>query len=62
MVTYGRFTSIGFEFLAAMLLPGALGWWIDGKFGTTPWWMLILGAFGFAAGLYRMLKITKQGK
>jgi F0F1-type ATP synthase assembly protein I len=58
MQTYGRFASVGFEFLAAMLLPGALGWWIDNTFSTTPWWMLGLGAFGFGVGLYRLLKLS----
>ena len=30
----GAATTVGFEFLAAILLPGALGYWLDGRFGA----------------------------
>jgi F0F1-type ATP synthase assembly protein I len=52
--------GIGFEFLAAVLLPGALGWWLDQKFGSAPWIMLSGGVFGFAAGLYLMLRAANR--
>lgn len=52
--------TLGFEFLAAVLLPGGLGWWLDGKFNTTPWLMLVGGTFGFAAGLYLMLRAARE--
>lgn len=48
--------TVGFEFLAAVLLPGALGYWLDGRFDTRPWLMIVGGVFGFGVGLYRMLK------
>ncbi len=56
----GGLATIGFEFLAAVLLPGALGWWLDTKFGTLPWLMLLGGVFGFGAGRYRMLRVANQ--
>jgi F0F1-type ATP synthase assembly protein I len=55
-------SSVGFEFLATVLLPGWLGYWMDGKFGTRPILMIALGVFGFAVGLYRMLKLSKTMK
>lgn len=60
MSQWGALAGMGFEFVAAILLPGALGYWLDGKWGTTPWLMLALGAFGFGAGLYRMLRTVNQ--
>ena len=48
--------TVGFEFLAAVLLPGAVGYWLDSKFGLRPWLMIGLGVFGFGVGLFRMLK------
>ena len=52
----GQTAGVGFEFICTVGLPLGLGYWLDKKFGTLPWLMIILGAFGFAAGLYRMLK------
>jgi ATP synthase protein I len=49
-------SSVGFEFVFSVLVPGALGWWLDRKFGTGPWLMLVGGIFGFGAGFYRLMK------
>ncbi len=56
----GNVAGIGFEFLAAVLLPGGLGYWLDGKWSTGPWLMLAGGAFGFFAGLYLMLRAVNR--
>jgi F0F1-type ATP synthase assembly protein I len=53
-------TSLGFEFLAAILLPGALGWWLDRLLGWTPWLMLVGGLVGFAAGLRLLLATANR--
>lgn len=52
--------GVGIEFILAMLLPGALGYWLDGKWGTRPALMLVGGGFGFAAGLIRMLRQSRE--
>ena len=52
-------SAVGFEFIAAVLLPGALGYWLDGRFGTRPIVMIALGVFGFGVGLWRMLKTAR---
>lgn len=52
-------SSVGFEFMLAVLLPGAAGWWLDRRFGTMPWLMLAGGIFGFVAGLYMLLNTIK---
>jgi ATP synthase protein I len=54
----GAVAGLGFEFIATVLLLGGLGYWLDGKFDTSPWLILIGGVLGFAIGLYRMLKIS----
>lgn len=55
----GATAGVGTEFIVTVLLPGALGYWLDGKFHTSPWLMIGLGVVGFAVGLYRMLKAAK---
>jgi F0F1-type ATP synthase assembly protein I len=54
--------SLGFEFVFAILLPGALGWWLDGKFGTRPWIMLVGGLLGFMAGLRILMRSVSGTK
>jgi F0F1-type ATP synthase assembly protein I len=40
---YLRYTGLGLQMLMTMLAPGALGWWLDSKFGSFPW-LLVAGA------------------
>jgi F0F1-type ATP synthase assembly protein I len=56
----GSFASMGMEFIVAVLLPGAFGYWLDGKWQTSPWLMLLGGFFGFGVGLYMMLRASKR--
>lgn len=53
-------SSLGFEFLFAVLLPGAGGWWLDRVLNTAPWLMLVGGGFGFAAGLFLLLRAARD--
>jgi F0F1-type ATP synthase assembly protein I len=54
--------SLGFEFVIAVLVPGALGWWLDGKFGSAPWVMLAGGLLGFIAGLRILMRAVSGTK
>lgn len=54
--------SLGFEFVIAVLLPGALGWWLDGRFGSRPWIMLAGGLLGFIAGLRLLMRSVSGTK
>ena len=56
----GATAGVGMEFIVTVLLPGALGYWLDRKFGSSPWLMIALGVVGFAVGLYRMLLAAKS--
>ena len=60
LTALGSLATIGFEFIAAVMLPGALGWWLDTKLNSSPWLMIVGGVFGFAAGLWLMLRQAKQ--
>lgn len=52
-------SGVGVEFVAAILLPGAGGWWLDRICGTAPWIMLLGGLLGFAAGLVLLIRAVK---
>lgn len=55
-----RRASLGVEFTVIFLTPLALGFWLDGKEGTRPGFMLLGGAIGFALGLWRIIKQARQ--
>lgn len=58
--TWLAMSGLGFEFVAAILLPGALGWWLDRVAGSTPWIMLVGGLLGFAAGLRLLMRSVNR--
>lgn len=43
--------GIGFEFVAAICVCGAVGFWVDSHLNTFPWLMIGGGVVGFASGL-----------
>lgn len=58
--TWVGMSGLGFEFVGAMLLPGALGWWLDRRLGTAPWVMLGLGLLGFVVGLRLLMRTVNR--
>lgn len=52
--------GIGFEFLAAICLCGAVGWWLDRRTNTFPWLTLAGAAVGFAAGLMLLIRAARD--
>jgi len=41
---FGRYAGLGLQFVVTLALFGGLGWWLDGKWSTTPW-LLVTGVF-----------------
>ena len=50
----------GAEFGASVFVGGLIGYWIDVFAGTKPWGLLIMGAFGFAAGIRAIVRAYKE--
>ena len=49
--------------IAAVLIAGGLGFLLDARLRTAPWFMLGLGLLGFLAGIREILRrLTKEGK
>src|SRR5665647_675459 len=54
-----QFMGLGLQFVLSLLLFLYLGQWVDGKLGTSPWFM-ILGVFtGATAAFYSMYRKLK---
>jgi ATP synthase protein I len=44
------------EFVAGILVGAAIGWLMDRWLGTSPWGLIVLLLFGFAAGVLNMMR------
>jgi F0F1-type ATP synthase assembly protein I len=49
------YAGAGLSFVLAMLFFGGLGWWLDGRLHTRPWFFVagaMIGAFGAFMRIY----------
>lgn len=51
--------SAGIEFTAVTAALAGLGWWLDGKWGTDPWLMIIGLAMGLIGGTYKLWRLGR---
>lgn len=64
-VDLGRYTGLGLQLAASLVLFGALGWWIDRRLSTTPWLMILGMLVGSALAFVSLLRAvppTQKGK
>lgn len=57
--SFGRYSAVGFELLAAIAIGYYLGRWVDGKLGTR-WFALVGFLVGCYAGFTGLLRTAKQ--
>lgn len=48
--------SVGWELAVFTVLSFALGYWLDGRFRTSPWGVLTLTLAGIGVALYRLVR------
>jgi F0F1-type ATP synthase assembly protein I len=53
---WAKFGALGLEIAIGLGLGALIGAWIDKKYGTNPWGVVIGAAVGFAAGMYALIK------
>jgi len=53
-------SSVGLEFGVSVVIGALFGRWLDGQLGTTPWLMIVLLGFGFAAGVRSMMRAMRK--
>ena len=46
----------------AILIAMGIGYWADGRFGTSPWLLFLGSAIGFGAFVLRLLRLGRQLK
>ena len=55
-----RYSGIGLELAGATAGLALVGYWIDGRYGTTPWGILCGFGIGVVGGLYNLVKQSMQ--
>ena len=55
-----KMAGIGFEFVAAIAVFGGVGYFLDGRLGTSPWLLIVGFGLGFASGLWLMYKAARN--
>jgi len=53
---YYALSQVGFE----MVAPIALGWWLDGVFGTTPWILVVCVVLGLGVGFVHLILLVNN--
>ena len=48
--------KLGADFVAGVVVGGAIGWGIDRLFGVSPWGLIVFVLLGFAAGVLSVLR------
>ena len=51
-----RYSGVGLELAGAMAGLAFVGYWVDKRFGTTPWGILGGVVIGLAGGLYNLVR------
>ena len=58
--TVGELGTLGLSFVIAIVLGTAAGWWVDGRFNSDPWGILVGFVLGFAAAILNVVRITRR--
>jgi ATP synthase protein I len=57
-----RFGAVGIEMGVSTAIGYVLGAWLDGRFGTTPWLMLLCLLLGISAGFRSLYRAARSAQ
>ncbi|MDX1642948.1 MAG: AtpZ/AtpI family protein [Thermoanaerobaculia bacterium] len=52
--------GLGFDLAASVAVATALGWWIDHRWGTEPWGIIVCAAIGIVGGLVNFVRAGQK--
>ena len=54
-----RYAHLGFQLVLTFLLGSGAGYWLDHRYDTFPWLILVCTSLGFALGMYYLIRAVK---
>jgi ATP synthase protein I len=57
----GPYISAGTQYAASIVVCLFIGWWLDVKFGTSPWLVVVGIVLGAVSGFYNLYKTLISG-
>lgn len=58
MQQLGPYMGLGIQLAAAMVVFGGIGWWLDERWGTTPWLLVAGVLLGAVGGMISIIRTT----
>lgn len=58
--TVGELGTLGLAFVIAIALGTGAGYWVDERFGVSPWGVIVGFFLGFAAAVLNVYRITRR--
>ena len=55
-----RYSGIGLELAGATAGLALIGYWIDGRFGISPWGLLVGVTVGIVGGLFNLIRESQD--
>ena len=52
----GAYLGVGLQFALTIALSAYGGWWVDSRWGTSPWLLIGGGLFGSVGGFYHLYR------
>lgn len=59
---FGRYAGLGLQFAVTLALFGALGYWLDSRFGSTPWLLVTGILFGSVFAFIAIVKAVPAAR
>jgi len=56
------YASLGIQLVITIVIGAYIGWWLDGRYDTSPWFLIILTFFGAIAGMVNFIKTATKRK
>ena len=60
IVRYGRYGAVGFEFSGTIAAGAIIGWWVDAKFGTQPYALVLMTLLAVVGGFIRLVQVVRR--
>jgi F0F1-type ATP synthase assembly protein I len=59
---FGRYAGLGIQYALTIALLAGIGAWLDGKWETTPWCLVVGAVLGFVAGFVNLVRAVPSSK